>query len=74
MQPPNEMDDQYMVFRHHIQTSPPMSHPIPPRNDIVAEEDLDMDAQLENVSSERGGSSLQLSLERQPLQVVQDMS
>ena len=74
MQPPNEMDDQYMVFKHHIHASPPVSHPIHPRNDIVAEEDLDMDAQLENVSPERGGSSLQLSLERQPPRAAQDIS
>ena len=74
MQSPNEMDDQYMVFRHQIQTSLPMSQQIPPRNDIEVEEDLDMDAQLENVSPERRGNSLQISLERQPIQAAQDMS
>jgi hypothetical protein len=44
------------------------------RNVIADEEDLDMDAQLENVSPERGGSSLQVSLEKHSLQAAQASS
>ena len=71
------MDAQYTAFKHHIQAQPPMhptSHPIPHQHDIEAEEDLDMDAQLENVSPERGGSSLQVSLERHSIQAAQEPS
>ena len=63
-QPPHALNEQYNDFRqqvaaepitHHIVTStfhPPQGHA------YEADEDLDMDAQLENVSPECGGSSL----------------
>ena len=41
-----------------------MSHQTPPLQDLEAEEDLEMDAQLEDASPECGGSSLQLTYER----------
>ena len=64
---PTEMDAQYATFRQQVQPLPsnqPHSHQLQSKHDMDAEEDLDMDAQLENVSPERGGSSLQVSLDR----------
>lgn len=56
-----------MSFGKQVQAQPPTApHPWPPQqltsiHDIDAEEDLEMDAQLENVSPKRGSNSLQLS-------------
>ena len=69
------IQDQYIEFRHQVaaQTSfhnEPSSHQHLTAHDFGAEEDLHMDAQLENVSPERGGSSLQISLEKNSIQVT----
>ena len=64
MQLPKGMEDQYASFRQHIQQA----------HDLDAKEDLDMDAQLENVSSERGNSSLQMSIRKNLLQAAQATS
>ena len=72
-----DMDKQYLEFRHQIQDQPPMlptSHQGPHRIDNNTDEDVDIDAQLENISPERGGSSLQVSLERQSMKAVQEVS
>jgi hypothetical protein len=65
------MDDQYLAFRQQIQAQPPHtsnSHQRSSQLQHDADEDLDMDAQLENVSPEHGGSFIQVSLERQLIQ------
>lgn len=70
-QPPsNSLINQYMEFRQQTSHNSQPSHPPNPIQE-AADEDLDMDAQLENVSPERGGSSLQISTERNFIQVVQ---
>ena len=61
MQPSTGMDDQYTLFRQQTHQA----------HELEAEEDLDMDAQLENVSPERGSSSLQMSLGRNSIQATQ---
>ena len=71
MQPTHEIDNQYMAFRNQIQAPSPIPHQGSHRNDTNVDEDLDMDAQLENVSPERGGSSLQASLERHSIHAAQ---
>ena len=63
--PPSALNNQYLEFRQQVQSQ--QAHlPLqpPPPHDTTAQDDLDMDAQLENVSPERGGSSLQLSYHR----------
>jgi hypothetical protein len=70
---PTTLNDQYNEFRQQVLSQPPIPHTsqlsnhTPPHHqphELDAEEDLDMDAQLENVSLERGGSSLQLTFDR----------
>ena len=71
------LNDQYQEFRQQVLAQPPipsapqLSNRVPQSHDFEAEEDLDMDAQLENVSPERGGSSLQMTYERTPQQAAQ---
>ena len=70
------LNDQYQEFRQQVLAQPPipptsqLSNHVPQSHDFEAEEDLDMDAQLENVSPERGGSSLQMTYERTPQQAA----
>ena len=65
--------DQYSEFRQQALLKPSTSHESqPPQRDFGTDEDLDMDAQLENVSPERGGSSLQVSLGEDSIQVAQE--
>ena len=66
------MEAQYTSFRNQVQAQPTthLKSPQEP-HDMDAAEDLDMDAQLENVSPERGGSSLQISLERHSTHATQ---
>lgn len=77
---PQPLDLQYQEFRQQM-FAPPLapinsqtSHQTPHFNDEEAEEDLDMDAQLENVSPERGSSSLQLTYERNSKQAATTLS
>ena len=66
------MEAQYSSFRSQIQAQPSI-HPKSPQLplDMDAEENLDMDAQLKNVSPERGGSSLRVSLARNSTHGIQ---
>ena len=67
--------DQYQEFRQQVQAQPPNSyhsHPAQQKSRSHAldiDEDLDMDALLENVSPARGGSSLHLSSEQHPKEI-----
>ena len=73
------LNDQYTEFRQQVAAQPPTSHTphlshhsaIP--HEFGVDEDLDMDVQLEleNVSPERGGSSLQASLVGDSIQGAQ---
>ena len=70
---------QYVEFRQQVAAPPSSlhnetSHQGPHRIDTDVDEDLNMDAQLENISPERGGSSLQASLERHSIQAAQTSS
>lgn len=71
------LQDQYVKFRQQVAAQPPTSQNLPsphqpPRaHDLKAEEHSDMDVQLENVSPERGGSSLQMSFGRNSIQATQ---
>lgn len=72
-----QIHDQYHEFKRQVHAQPPSlhtsqtSHPSQHIHALEVEEDLDMDAQLENVSPERGGSSLQISFERDIIQADQ---
>ena len=72
----NTLIHQYMEFRQQAQAKPPTSHTSYPSNshrhlqELTGEIDLDIDAQLENVSPKRGGSSLQISFERHSIQAA----
>ena len=80
-QPPLTLNDQYADLRQQVAAQPPTHHtassthqPIHnshPTHELGADEDLDMDTQLENVSPERGGSSLQVSLGGDSIQGAQ---
>lgn len=64
------LNEQYKEFRQHVLTQPPiprtfeLSTHTPQLHDIDAKKNLDMDAQLENMSLERGGSSSQMTYEQ----------
>ena len=69
------IQDQYIEFRHQVAASTsfqnePTSHQPLNTHDFGVGEDLDMVLQLENVSPERGGSSLQMSMENNSIQVT----
>lgn len=70
LQPPHTLNEQYNGFRQQVAAEPTKHHTgtstvQPPQGHTYeVDKDLDMDAQLENVSPERGGSSLQISLGR----------
>ena len=70
-QPQQALMNQYNEFRQQVHIKPPTSHKSQLPQELGGEEDLDMDAQLENVSPERGGSSLQVSLGDDYVQVAQ---
>ena len=70
-QPQQALMEQYNKFRHQVLIKSPTSYKSQPPHKLGGEEDLDMDAQLENVSLERGGSSLQVSLGEDSIQVAQ---
>ena len=70
-QPQQALMDQYNEFRQQVHIKPPTSHESQLPHEFGGEDDLDMDAQLENVSPERGGSSLQVSLGANSIQVAQ---
>ena len=69
-------NNQYKEFQQQVLTQLPILHKsqlsnqTPQLYDLDVEEDLDMDAQSENVLMERGGSSLQVSYEHNPQQAT----
>ena len=71
-----QINEQYQEFKLQVHAQPPslhnsqISHPSKHIHALEVDEDLDMDAQLENVSPERGGSSLQISSKRDIVQVA----
>ena len=73
----SQIHDQYHEFKRQVHAQPPSlhtsqtSHPSQHIHALEVDEDLDMDAQLENVSPDRGGSSLQISSERDVIQADQ---
>ena len=73
-QPSLQLETKYHEFRQRVSSQPPSSHKSQPSHNFAADEDLDMDAQLENVSPERGGSSLQVSLGGNSIQPAQTTS
>ena len=75
--PPPTIEDQYNEFRQQVLIQPPLPHAAQLSHQPTSyhgpdeEEDLDMDALLENVSPERGGSSFQMSLGKNSTQPTQ---
>ena len=76
-QPSTTLTERYFEFRQQVSAQPPTSqksHPLHHTNlphNFKIEEDMDMDAQLENVSPEKGGSFLQVSLGGDSIQGAQ---
>ena len=74
------IEDQYVEFRQQVATQTLPFHNEPPSHqplqahEVEAEEDLDIDTQLENVSPEKGNSSLQMSLGKHYIQTTSHKS